>query len=125
MIPREQVLRYHAHVLPVFWPVLWLNLIRLVATMHLLGEAGRNAILIEVTWTGRIHILFMADSAAERAGPCPLEGCFDLAPWQRLCPIDLGALAGLFAIVPAALPRQPCKGHGAHRPSLSHALAPP
>ena len=91
MITRDQLRQMHAFVHPVFWPVLWIYIARLWATLCRAGAEGRPAVLYYVSPNGMIRIGYMADSAGERAAREPLGPDFDYTPWMRLAPADFGA----------------------------------
>ncbi|QYJ01470.1 hypothetical protein KUV46_03500 [Thalassovita mediterranea] len=124
MISREQIRLTHAHVPPVFWPVLWVYILRLWLTLVEAALEGRESVLYTVGRTGIIYVRHMADSEAERRARCPLGEDFDRTPWTRLLPIDLGELAELFRPQFRETPplHPPCT---ASTPSLHHLAAPP
>ena len=124
MISREQIRLMHAHVPPVFWPVLWLYILRLWLTLYEAALEGRETVLYTVGRTGIIYVTHMADSEAERRARSPLGEDFDRTPWTRLLPLDLGELAALFGPqFRKTLPLHPvCT---ANTPSVHHLAAPP
>lgn len=124
MISRHELQRYHAFVPVLCWPVLWLNLARLWATIMHCREEGRRGLGYRVFRNGAIVIDHIGDSAAERLGRRPLGEGFDYTPWTRLLPIDLGELGALFTCDTAETPSRhhECT---AQAPSLHQNLAPP
>lgn len=124
MISHEQIRLMHAHVPPVFWPVLWLYILRLWITLYEAALEGRETVLYTVGRTGIIYVTHMADSEAERRARCLLGEDFDRTPWTRLLPLDLGELAALFQ---PQFRETPPLHHvcTANTPSLHHLAAPP
>ncbi|WP_143435439.1 hypothetical protein [Henriciella aquimarina] len=80
----------------IFWPVLWVYLIRLEATAARCRAEGRKGFMWHLMKTGVIIVSFMDASEAERAARGELPRDFDRTPWTRLAPLDPGALAVLF-----------------------------
>lgn len=124
MISREQIRLMHAHVPPVFWPVLWVYILRLWLTLYEAALEGRETVLYTVGRTGIIYVTHKADSEAERRARCPLGEGFDRTPWTRLLPLDLGRIAALFQPQFRETPpvHPPCT---TNTPSLHHLAAPP
>ena len=74
----------HAHVPVLYWPVLWVSLARLAATIAVYREEGRRFGCVRVTHTGHIWFDFLDESDAERERRGALAPGFDRTPWARL-----------------------------------------
>ena len=74
----------HAHVPVLYWPVLWVSLMRLAATIAVYREEGRRCGCVRVTLTGQIWFDFLDESDAEREARASRVPDFDRAPWERL-----------------------------------------
>ena len=58
-MPPEQVQAFYAHVWPIFWPVLWWNLIVYRAWRDEMWARGYGDMAIAVTWWGQIIVEYM------------------------------------------------------------------
>ena len=92
MLDGRMLLRCHAHVPVIFWPVLWVYLLRLEATAARARAEGRKGFMWHLLPNGVIIVSFMDASAAERAARGELPAGFDRTPWTRHAPLGECAL---------------------------------
>ena len=92
MLDWQLIRKCHAHVPVVFWPVLWVYLLRLEATAAQARAEGRKGFMWHLMPNGVIIVSFMDASRVERAQRGELPQEFDRAPWTRHLPLGEGAL---------------------------------
>lgn len=90
MLDWQLIQKCHAHVALWYWPVLWIYLIRLEATMAQARAEGRKGFMWHLMPNGVIFITHMDASDAERAARGELPRDFDRTPWTRLEPVEPG-----------------------------------
>ena len=73
-----QIARLYAHVLPVFWPYLWLQL-RWIFRRQ---DKELRTLLISVTKWGQVHIVHVGDSWRAYRKPMPVKASWDDPVWQ-------------------------------------------
>ena len=89
-------IRYYAFVWPLFWPVLWLNLRRLVAWQ----KQTRRAVLIRIDRCGNLTIQAAADAPTPgryNYTPPAFPACDRPSCWSDL-PQNIGNMAQLEAV---------------------------
>lgn len=97
-----QLAPFYAHVHPLFWPVLWLNLewVRQWLERHDVN------ILVSVTWWGRVRIITVGDHRLAWRRPEPVRPGWDDPVWQSSVP---GAILAEGEMATCVLP-QSCAG---------------
>lgn len=128
MLTRDHICRYHAFVPVWYWPVLWLSLLWLTATLRRLGAEGRDTFLIRVCQDGRIFIDHVSESPAERTARGALPDGPVHAPWTRLAALGDTALWALLTCGPSnrtACRPLPDRGWTVSGPAPEHPRAPP
>ena len=82
-----QIARLYAHVLPVFWPYLWLQL-RWIFKRQ---DRELRTLLISVTKWGQVHIVHVGDSWRAYRKPAPVKAGWDDLVWQSALPPNMAA----------------------------------
>ena len=84
-----QIARLYAHVLPVFWPYLWLQL-RWIFKRQ---DRELRTLLISVNKWGQVHIVQVGDSWRAYRKPAAIKPGWDDPVWQSAMPPNM---AGVF-----------------------------
>ena len=80
-----QIARLYAHVLPVFWPYLWLQL-RWIFKRQ---DVELRTLLISVTKWGQVHIVQVGDSWRAYRKPAAIKPGWDDPVWQSAMPPNM------------------------------------
>jgi len=80
-----QIARLYAHVLPVFWPYLWLQL-RWIFKRQ---DKELRTLLISVTRWGQVHIVQVGDHWRAYRKPAPVKAGWDDPVWQSAIPPNM------------------------------------
>ena len=82
-----QIARLYAHVLPLFWPYLWLQL-RWIFKRQ---DAELRTLLIAVTKWGYVHIVHVGDHWRAYRKPAAIRASWDDPVWEsRIAPNLMG-----------------------------------
>ena len=80
-----QIARLYAHVLPVFWPYLWLQL-RWIFKRQ---DVELRTLLISVTKWGQVHIVQVGDHWRAYRKPAQVKAGWDDPVWQSAMPFNI------------------------------------
>ena len=80
-----QIARLYAHVLPVFWPYLWLQL-RWIFKRQ---DVELRTLLISVTKWGQVHIVQVGDHWRAYRKPAAIKPGWDNPVWQNALPLNM------------------------------------
>ena len=110
-----QIARLYAHVLPVFWPYLWLQL-RWIFKRQ---DRELRTLLISVTKWGQVHIVQVGDHWRAYRKPAAIKPGWDDPVWESAMPLNMAddssgeccarflAAAQVFDVSDAAQPARP------------------
>ena len=110
-----QIARLYAHVLPVFWPYLWLQL-RWIFKRQ---DVELRTLLISVTKWGQVHIVQVGDHWRAYRKPAQVKAGWDDPVWESALPPNMAddssseccarflAAAQAFDVSDAAQPARP------------------
>ena len=80
-----QIARLYAHVLPVFWPYLWLQL-RWIFKRQ---DVELRTLLISVTKWGQVHIVQVGDHWRAYRKPAQVKASWDDPIWESALPLNM------------------------------------
>jgi hypothetical protein len=80
-----QIARLYAHVLPIFWPYLWLQLRAIFKRQ----DVELRTLLIAVTKWGRIHIVSVGDHWRAYKKPALVKAHWSDPAWESALPPNL------------------------------------
>ena len=80
-----QIARLYAHVLPVFWPYLWLQL-RWIFKRQ---DRELRTLLISVTKWGQVHIVQVGDHWRAYRKPAQVKAGWDDPVWENAMPLNM------------------------------------